>query len=138
MASWYDSAVRSRRDIEVSHGRHVCKCGITLSSCKCPKNHPILSVSETCDHKWAVDIEEELDREYDIASYSGKSGRLLEVDLPVGRHSLHVSLTNIYGYVISLLIHDETGGLLKEVDLYTCLGKQDIADTVHSLYTSYE
>jgi len=139
MDSWYDSAIRTRRDIEVSnHGRVVCKCGVTISSCKCPKNHPILSVEQNCNHKWALDVENELDEQYDIASYSGKSGRMLEVDLPVSRHSLHVSLTNIYGYVISLLIHDETGGLLKEVDLYTCQGKQDLAETISSLYTSYE
>ena len=122
----------------MSHGRHVCKCGITLSSCKCPKNHPILSVSETCDHKWAVDVEEELDREYDIPAYSGKFGRSLEVETPATRHTLHVSLTNLYGFVITLRIADETGGIIVDQDVASCLAKKDVADKIHSLYTSYE
>lgn len=122
----------------MSHGRVVCKCGVTITQCRCPKNHPILSVEQNCDHKWGLDIENELDEQYNLAAYSGKSGRELEIDLPANRHSLYVSLTNIYGYVISLKIHDETGGLLKEVDLYTCVAKQNLADTIHSVYTSYE
>ncbi|QOI67603.1 hypothetical protein SEA_BEUFFERT_235 [Streptomyces phage Beuffert] len=122
----------------MSHGKHICKCGKVMMRCRCPKHDTILSVTPTCEHEWAVDIEEELDKEYDIAGYSGPTGKLLEVELPATRHTLYISLTNVYGFVITLNIGDETGGVLKEVDLYSCVKRENLADTIHSLYTSYE
>jgi hypothetical protein len=87
---------------------------------------------------WAQKLENELDDQYDIASYWDKDRRCLEIDTPASRHKLEVSLTNVYGFVLSLVIGDETGGVLKDVDLASCIRSEHLADTIHSFYTTYE
>jgi len=139
MDSWYDSAVRSRRDLEVTHYKEVCKCGIMVAQCRCP-GQKVVRVTDRCDHKWAQALEDELSEQYDVPANAvvRPHHQHVEVELPATRHSLDISLTNVYGFVITLSIGDETGGLLKEIDLYSCVKREDLADTIHSLYTSYE
>jgi hypothetical protein len=120
------------------HFKQICKCGIVDFQCRCHAENKRIDVLPTCKHEWWTDIENELDTQYDLAAYWDKRGRYLEIDLPATRHKLEVSLTNVYGFVISLVITDETGGVFKEIDLYSCVKRENIADTIHSLYTSYE
>jgi hypothetical protein len=96
-------------------------------------------VEDVCAHDWATALENELDEQYSIPSHAVNKmySRWLEVELPATRHTLNVSLTNIYGFVITLSIHDETGGLIKEIDLYSCVGINNLADTIDSIYGSY-
>lgn len=118
-----------------AHFKNVCKCGDIVSECRCPGTKEI-RIENSCGHLWANDIEKELDEQYDIASYSVK-GKSLEVDLPASRQSLVVTLTNVYGFVVTLYIYDETGGSIKDIDLYTCVAKKDLAETISTLYNSY-
>lgn len=122
----------------MSHGKVVCKCGTVVSQCRCMKGHESVTYTEKCEHKWWEEVEKELDEQYDIASYWDRKARYLEIDLSATRHKLEVSLTNLYGFVISLVILDENAGVLVEKDLYSCLNKNDLCDKIHSLSTSYE
>lgn len=122
----------------MSHGKVVCKCGKVVSQCRCMKGHGNVTYTDKCEHEWWNDLEKELDEQYDVAAYWDKRGRYLEIDLSATRHKLEVSLTNVYGFVISLVILDETGGVLVEKDLYSCVKRDQLADTIHSVYTSYE
>lgn len=92
------------------------------------------------DNSWAQELEDELSEQYYVPANvsGGKYVKYVEVELPATRHSLEVRNHSLYGFMITLFIGDETGGLLKEIDLYTCVKPEDLADTVHSLYTSYE
>ncbi|AXH49345.1 hypothetical protein HWB76_gp055 [Streptomyces phage Blueeyedbeauty] len=122
----------------MSHGKVVCKCGKVIQQCRCMEGHKNITYTDRCEHEWWTELENELDKEYDVASYWDKENRYLEIDLPVGRHTLEVALTNVYGFVISLVITDETGGMMVEKDLHSCVKREHLADTIHSLYTSYE
>ncbi|QNN99313.1 hypothetical protein SEA_FAUST_241 [Streptomyces phage Faust] len=122
----------------MSHGKVVCKCGKVLMQCRCMKGHENVTYTDKCEHEWWTELENELDSQYDVASYWDKKHRYLEVDLSAGRHKLEVSLTNVYGFVVSLVILDETGGVMVEKDLYSCVKREDLADTIHSVHTSYE
>jgi len=119
----------------MSHYKELCKCGMVLKQCRCPGPKEI-RVTDKCEHDWAQVLEDELDEQYDIAANAGRN--VVEVELPATRHWLEIALTNVYGFVITLNIADETGGLMKDVDLYSCVKREDLADTIHSLYTSYE
>lgn len=119
------------------HFRQVCKCGIVDFECRCDTPNKRVDTLRTCSHEWWTTIENELDEQYGIAAYWDKNNRYLEIDLPASRHTLHVSLTNVYGFVISLVISDQTGGILKDIDLYSCVKRENIADTIHSVYNSY-
>lgn len=118
------------------HYKEICKCGTVVAQCRCPGTKKV-TVLEQCNHKWAVDVERELEEQYGIASHVvGLYSQSLQVELS-GRHRLDVELTNVYGFVITLSIGDETGGLLKEIDLYSCVGKNNLADTIRSIHASY-
>lgn len=119
------------------HFKQICKCGIVDFQCRCPAENKRIDVLPVCNHEWWTDIENELDSEYDVAAYWDKKSRYLEIDLPASRHTLEVSLTNVYGFVISLVIADETGGVLKEIDLYSCVKREDLAETISNIYNSY-
>lgn len=122
----------------MNHGdKIVCKCGKVLLQCRCPEDHGNVTYTEKCDHQWWDDLEKELDEQYNLGSYWDKKSRYLEIDLPASRHTLEVSLTNVYGFVISLVIADETGGVLKEIDLYSCVKREDLAETISNIYNSY-
>lgn len=123
----------------MSHYKEVCKCGKVIMQCRCPGPKEI-RVTDRCEHNWVAELEKELYEQYGIAiGVGGNSYRkYVEVELPATRHTLEVELTNVYGFVITLMIADETGGLLKEIDLYSCVKREDLADTIHSLYNSYE
>lgn len=120
-----------------AHFKDICKCGIVGAQCRCPGDK-VVRVLDVCHHEWWNDIEKELDEQYDIASYWDKKNRYLEIDLSATRHKLEVSLTNVYGFVISLVISEETGGVMVETSLYSCVKRENLADTIHSLYNSYE
>ncbi|QIQ63100.1 hypothetical protein SEA_MOAB_246 [Streptomyces phage Moab] len=122
----------------MSHGKNICKCGKVLSNCRCAHDN-IVTVTATCEHNWAVELKEELENEYGISSYANVKmhSQWLEVELPATRQTLDIGLTNVYGFVISLNVSDETGGVLKEVDLYSCVKREDLADTISNFYNSY-
>jgi hypothetical protein len=123
---------------KVSHGKVMCKCGTVIRQCRCMQGHSNVTYIDKCDHEWWTEVENELDTEYDVAAYWDRKHKYLEVDLFASRHKLEVSLTNVYGFVISLVILDETGGVMVEKDLYSCVKRENLADTIHSLYNSYE
>jgi hypothetical protein len=88
---------------------------------------------------WAQALEDELSEQYGVpANALGKHVRYVEVELPADRHMLDIRSHSLYGFIITLYVSDQTGGLLKEVDLYTCVKQEDLADTIHSWYSSYE
>lgn len=88
---------------------------------------------------WAQSLEDELSEEYNVpANALGEYVRYVEVDLSATRHSLDIRNHSLYGFIITLYIADETGGVLVEKELYIGIKETDLADTVHSLYTSYE
>lgn len=120
-----------------AHFKQICKCGIVDFECRCLADNKRIDVLPTCEHSWWLDIEKELDEQYDIASYWDKRFRYLEIDVPAGRQKLEISLTNVYGFVISLVMIDESGGVTKDVDLYSCVKREDLADTISNIYNSY-
>lgn len=90
-------------------------------------------------NEWAQALEDELSEQYNVpANALGKHVKYVEVELPATRHTLDIRKHNLYGFIITLYIADETGGVMVERDLYVGAKESDLADTVHSLYTSYE
>lgn len=89
-------------------------------------------------NEWAQALEDELSEQYNVpANALGKHVRYVEVELPGTRHSLDVRLHNLYGFIVTLNVGDETGGLLIERDIYIGVRQSDLADTIHSFYSSY-
>jgi len=121
----------------IQHFKQICKCGIVDFECKCSAPNKRIDTLMTCSHEWWEDIITELDEQYDIAAYWDKRHRYLEIDLPASRHSLEVSLTNVYGFVISLVITNETGGVMKDITIFSCVNRKNLATDIHSVYNSY-
>ena len=123
----------------MKHFKNICKCGIVTAQCRCPSESKTVHIAEKCEHNWAQELEDELSEQYDISANANVKmySQWLEVELPATRHTLDVGLTNVYGFVISLNIGDETGGVLKEIDLYSCVKREDLADTISNIYNSY-
>lgn len=119
----------------MSHGVTLCKCGTVVAQCRCMEGHKNVSYVQKCEHNWTQELENELSEQYNVPANAGR--RVLEVELPATRHWLEVALTNLYGFVITLNIADETGGLMKDVDLYSCVKREDLAETISSIYNSY-
>jgi len=119
------------------HFKQICKCGIVEFECRCSAENKRVDTLMTCSHEWWEDIITELDEQYDIAAYWDKRHRYLEIDLPASRHSLEVSLTNVYGFVISLVITNETGGVMKDITIFSCVNRKNLATDIHSVYNSY-
>jgi hypothetical protein len=117
------------------HFKTICKCGIVVMQCKCPANDKVVDVIAKCEHNWSGALKHELSEEYNIPSNA--TGNVVEVELPSTRHWLEIALTNVYGFVISLAIGDETGGVLVEKDLYSCVKREQLAETIASIYNSY-
>lgn len=117
------------------HFKTLCKCGILIGQCRCPAEYKRVDVPATCEHDWPTALEDELSEEYDVPA--NVSGRVVEVELPATRQWLEVALTNVNGFVVTLNIGDETGGVLKSVDLYSCVKRENLADTVSNIYNSY-
>ncbi|AXG66350.1 hypothetical protein SEA_ANNADREAMY_226 [Streptomyces phage Annadreamy] len=123
----------------MKHYKHVCKCGKLIAQCRCPGDKEV-QVSTTCEHKdWTQALEDELSEEYNVPANSvGQIVKYVEVEIPATRHSLDIRNHSLYGFIITLYIADETGGVMVEKELYIGVKESDLADTVHSLYTSYE
>lgn len=87
---------------------------------------------------WSELLSKQLESEYGISSeITGNYVKRMEIDLPASRHSLEVSLSSVYGFIITLYIADETGGVLVEKDLYTAVKQDDLYDTIYNVYVSY-
>lgn len=125
----------------MTHFAELCGCGIVLSTCRCPAINKKLTVLQTCKHddNWAQKLEAELSEQYDIAANANirPHGQSLDVELNGSRQLLAVEVHSLYGYIVSLKMYDETGGLIVEADLFTGVD-YDIATTIDSIYRSYQ
>lgn len=125
----------------MSHFAKLCGCGIVLETCRCPAINKRLTVSATCVHddNWAQILETELSEQYDIPANANirPHGQSLNVELNGSRQVLAIEVHSLYGYIVSLKMYDETGGLIVEADLFTGVN-YDLASTVDSIYRSYQ
>lgn len=123
----------------MSHFAKLCGCGIVLEQCCCQAINKKLTVLETCAHdtNWAQKLETELSEQYDIPANANirPHGQNLDVELNGSRQILAVEVHSLYGYIVSLKMYDETGGLIVEADLFT---DHDLASTIDSIYRSYQ
>lgn len=87
---------------------------------------------------WSDKLVAELDSEYDVpANVSGNIVKKVEIDLP-GRHYLDITNHSLYGFIVTLTICDETGGVIVEKDLLVCANEKSLASDVAGIYNSYE
>lgn len=84
---------------------------------------------------WKQTVVDELDEQYDIAANVVKN--TVEVEMPSTRHVIEISLSNLYGFVISLTISDETGGVIYDNSIASCVRLENIASDVAGMYNSY-
>lgn len=90
------------------------------------------------DNSWVEPLVDELSEEYDIpANGMGKHIRYVEVELPATRHTLQVSNHSLYGFMMSLCVFDASGGVLKDITLYTAVRQERIASLIDDFYKSY-
>lgn len=88
-------------------------------------------------NEWTDELVNELEEQYGIsASVSGNFVKSVELDLP-GSHKLDVTKHSLYGFILTLTIGDETGGVAYEVTLATCVNQENLADDVAGIYNSY-
>lgn len=124
----------------MQHFANLCGCGIVLSNCKCPAVNKKLTVLQSCEHgnNWAQKLEEELSEQYDIPANAlfRPYNQHLEVELNGAREILDVQYFTLYGFMITLCLFDETGGLIRETELYSTLEECQLADTIHSVYSA--
>lgn len=118
----------------MTHYKEVCKCGKVLKQCRCPGKKEI-RVADKCEHDWKQALVDELDEQYDIAA--NVVGRSVEIEMPSTRHVVDVVHSDLYGFITSLRVYDETGGVLTENTLETCVKRESLADDIASLYNSY-
>jgi hypothetical protein len=121
----------------MTHFKEVCKCGKVIMQCRCPGQKEI-RVTDRCEHDWSQALVDELDEQYDVpASVEGNIVKKVEIDLP-GRHYLDITNHNLYGFIVTLTICDETGGVIAEKDLLVGVKQENLASDVAGIYNSYE
>ena len=124
------------------HFANLCGCGIVLSTCRCPSINKKITVSDECEHgnNWAQKLENELSEQYDVPANARLRpyGQNLEVEVNGVRQILDVQFFSLYGFIITLCMFDETGGLVVETELYHGLNENQLADTIHSVYNSFQ
>lgn len=92
----------------------------------------------TVDNSWVQPLEDELSEEYDIpANVMGNHVKYVEIELPATRQVLNVSNHSLYGFMMTLVVSDETGGVLKEMTVYTAVRQERLASLIDDFYRSY-
>jgi hypothetical protein len=92
----------------------------------------------TTDNTWVEPLIDELSEEYDIPANSmGKHVQYVEVELPATRHVLEICHHSLYGFMVNLRISDETGGILKDMTVYTAVYQERLASLIDDFYRSY-
>jgi hypothetical protein len=87
---------------------------------------------------WVERLLDELSEEYDIpGNVMGNHVQYVEVELPSTRHVLQVSNHSLYGFIMTLIVSDETGGVMKEMTLYTAVRQERLASLIDDFYRSY-
>jgi hypothetical protein len=95
--------------------------------------NPEVNMSE-----WADDVVKELDEQYNVpANVEGNIVKKVEIDLP-GKHYLDITNHSLYGFIVTLTICDETGGVIAEKELLIGVKREDLASDVAGIYNSYE
>lgn len=96
------------------------------------------NIEMTVDNSWVQALEDELSEEYDIpANAMGNHIKYVEVELPATRQNLHISNHSLYGFIMTLMVFDETGGTIKEMTLYTAVRQERLASLIDDFYRSY-
>lgn len=87
---------------------------------------------------WIEPLIDELSEEYDIPANSmGNHVKYVEVELPATRQILNISSHSLYGFIMTLVLSDETGGVMKEMTLYTAVRQERLVSLIDDFYRSY-